>query len=231
MNRERGFTLIELLVSLAILSFMMLLAWSTTTGAAFARKNVEESQERDHEIRVAMSRMVRDLGAAYISANENQNHPDRRTMFIGKDEGDVGELRFSSMSHQVMWADANESEQTVITYMAEDDPDDRSRTNLIRRERRRPTNDPSRERDEPEEVDVLIRDVQRVTFEYWDWRDKEWKDTWDSTQADAERGRVPSRVRITVEIEVRDPEGDARTIKFVTQARIMLQEELKFFSN
>ena len=226
---QQGFTLIELLVSMAIISFMMLMAWSTTSGAVFAHRNVKQSQERDHEIRLAMSRMARDLSAAYISSNEDQNQQERRTMFIGKSQGDVDELKFSSMAHQVLWADANESEQTVITYQAERDPDDGRITNLLRREQRRPNNDPQRQ--EPTDADVMVRDVKEVRFEYWDWRDKSWKDTWDSTQADAERGRLPSRVRITLEIEVSEPDGDERTLKYVTQARIMLQEELRFFTN
>jgi type II secretory pathway component PulJ len=195
----------------------------------FAHRNVKDSQERDHEIRLAMSRISRDLSAAYISANEDQNQQERRTMFIGKSQGDVDELRFSSMSHQVLWADANESEQTVITYEPELDPDDSRRTNLLRREQRRPNNDPSRP--EPADADVLVRDVKRLRFEHWDWRDKRWKDAWDSTRADGERGRVPSRVRITLEIEVTEPDGDTRTLKYVSQVRIMLQEELKFFTN
>jgi hypothetical protein len=175
--------------------------------------------------------MVRDLESAYVSANEDQNLVERRTMFIGKASGTVDELRFSSMSHEVMWADANESEQTVIGYAAEADQDDRSVTNLIRREQRRPTNEPGASREEPADVDVLIRRVKRVHFEYWDWKDKAWQETWDSTQADAERGRIPTRVRITLEIDQQKDSGEHETIKYVTQARLMLQEELKFFTN
>jgi prepilin-type N-terminal cleavage/methylation domain-containing protein len=230
-GRQEGFTLVELLVSLAVLSFMMMMAWTTTTGAVFARKNVELSQERDHEIRVAMSRMVCDLSSAYISANEDQGQVDRRTQFVGKSQGSIDELTFSSMAHATLWADANESEQTVITYQAESDLDDSRLTNLIRREKGRPPNDTSRSRDEPEEVDVLLRGVKTVRFEYWDWKEKDWKKQWNSTQADGERGRVPTRVRVTVEIEVEDPEGDKRELKYVTQARIVLQEELKFVTN
>jgi general secretion pathway protein J len=228
---QAGFTLVELLIALAVLAIMMTLAWTTITGAVYARKNLERSQERDSELRVGMSQMVRDLGSAYISANEEQSVIERRTMFIGKSEGQIDELRFSSMAHRVLWADANESEQTVITYMAEPDLDDRSMTNLVRRELRRPNNDTSRRDKEPAEIDLLIRDVEKVTFEYWDWKDKNWKDHWDSTQTDGERGRLPTRVRITLEVEQEDPDGDTQTVKYVTQARIALQEELRSFTN
>jgi hypothetical protein len=128
------------------------------------------------------------------------------------------------MAHRVLWADANESEQTVITYSAEPDPDDSSVTNLVRREQRRPSYESSKQ--EPADLDVLLRDVEKVTFDYWDWRAKEWKQQWDSTQADGERGRVPTRVRITIEWK-----GEGGTVKYQTTARPMLQEQLGFFTN
>lgn len=231
MKRQQGFTLIEVLIAIAVLAIMMTLAWSSITGAVTAKRNLEDSQERDHEIRVGLARMVRDLSSAYISANEEQSVLERRTMFIGKSDGTVDELKFSSMAHRILWANANESEQTIITYQAEADLEDSSLTNLVRREQRRPTNDTSSRRDkEPAELDVLIRDVERVKLEYYDWKDKSWKERWDSTQADGERGRVPTRVRITLEIEQEDADGDKEVVKYVTQARLVLQEELRFFT-
>ena len=227
---EAGFTLIELVISLGIVAFMMMLAWQTTSAAIFTRKNLAFEQERDHELRVATSRIVRDLGSAYLSSNEDQSSMERRTLFIGRSEGTVDELRFSTMAHEVLWADANESEQTVVTYMAESDPDDRSKTNLVRKELRRMP-DPLESRGEtPAEVDLLIRDVERVKFEYFDFKDKSWKQRWDSTQVDAERGRLPTRVRVTIEVAIHRGD-DKETVKYITQARLPLQEELKFFTN
>lgn len=227
---ERGFTLIELVISLSIVAFMMMLAWQTTSAAIFTRKNLAFEQERDHELRVATSRMVRDLGSAYLSGNEDQAALDRRTLFIGRSEGTVDELRFSTMAHEVLWADANESEQTVVTYMAEPDPDDRSKTNLVRKELRRMPDPLESPGETPAEVDLLIRDVERVKFEYYDFKDKSWKERWDSTQVDAERGRLPTRVRITIEVAIHRGD-DEETVKYITQARLSLQEELKFFTN
>ena len=223
---QSGFTLVELVLAIAILGFMMLVAWSVISGTATARVNLAVRQDRDHELRVATAIMVRDLSSAYLSSNEDQNLMERRTMFVGKAGSDVDDLRFSSMAHRVLWADANESEQTVIAYAAEADPDQSGTTNLVRREQRRPANEPSR--DEPAELDLLLRDIRRVQFEYWDWKNKEWMKDWDSTQADGERGRLPTRVRITIEV----PSGDGdETVKYQTQARLTMQEELKFFTN
>jgi hypothetical protein len=78
---------------------------------------------------------------------------------------------------------------------------------------------------EPAELDVLLRDVEDVEFEFWSWRDNEWKKRWD-TRND-EKGKLPTRVLIIFEL----PTNDGKTIKYQTQARIMMQEELRFFTN
>ncbi len=218
-------TTIEILVSMAIMLGMFTMAWSSFSGGLTIKRNSEAINERYHEIRIAMGRMVEDMSSAYISANENQNLNERRTMFIGKDSGDVDELRFTSLGHRVLWADANESEQTMISYFEENDLEDSSKENLIRRESRRPADEDWKS--EPAEIDVLLRDVKKVQFEYYDWTEKSWRDEWDSTAVDAQRGRLPSRVRITILLE--NEQGDE--VKFVSQARLMLQEELKFFTN
>jgi general secretion pathway protein J len=225
---ERGFTMVELMISITVLALMMMVAWRVIAGTVATRQSLQQRQEREHEIRVATSVMTRDLSAAYVSANEDQNMTERRTLFVGKGGGtDVDDLRFSSLAHRVLWADANESEQTVITYLAESDPEDSSKTNFLRREQRRPSNEPVKQ--EPSELDLLVRDIRRVKFEYYDWRAKEWKENWDSTKQDAERGRVPSRIRVTIELD--NPSGAGDPVKYVTQIRPMLQEELRFFTN
>jgi len=222
---EAGFTLIEVLIALAILAFMMTIAWSTTSSSAQAKKHFEALENRNNEIRMAQARMVQDLSSAYISSNEDQTQQEKRTLFLGKSHGSVDELRFSSLGHRSLWAEANESEQTLIAYYSASDREDGSKTNLLRRESRRLSNEPWKR--EPAEVDVLLRDVEKVEFEYYDWRDQSWKEDWDTTSPAGQKGRLPTRVRITIEVK---NEG-GQTVKYTTQARIMMQEELKFFAN
>lgn len=221
---QAGMTLIEVLMALTILSFMLIITWSTTSTTVEAKQHFEIMQERNHEIRVAMGRMARDISSAYISGNENESLTNRRTLFVGDSDSPVDELRFSSLGHVVLWADANESEQTLISYQSEPDPENPRQTNLLRRESRRLSNE--QWESEPAEVDLLLRNIERVELEYFDWRDNEWQTSWDSTGADAEQGRLPSRVRITVTMR----EGD-REIKRSTQARIMMQEKLILLPN
>jgi hypothetical protein len=126
------------------------------------------------------------------------------------------------MNHRVLWADANESEQTVVSYIALDAKDRPGGTDWVRVERRRPSNQPPEE--EPAEYDVLARNIEKVQFEFWNWKNFEWTDTWDTTQSDGQKGWLPSRVRITVTIK----NADGSDLKFTTQARIMMQEALLF---
>jgi general secretion pathway protein J len=219
---QAGLTLVELMLSLGLLAMMMFLAWSTTKGTIDIKKGLEKTQVRNHEIRVAMSRMVRDISSAYLSGNENTSAQvdQRRTLFIGKSTGSIDELRFSSLAHEPMWANADESEQTLIQYLDESDPDKSGQTNLVRREQRRLSDENFK--NEPAEYDVLLHNVEKVRFEYWDWQQKDWKDRWDTTSADGERNRLPTRVRITIEFE----SSGGKKRKFTTQARIMMQEQL-----
>jgi prepilin-type N-terminal cleavage/methylation domain-containing protein len=221
---QRGMTLLEVMIAMAILALMMVIAWSTISGTANAKRSAEAIQERNREIRIGMGRIVRDLSHAYLSANEDQTLMERRTLFVGKESGSSVELRFSSLAHVAMWGDADESEQTLVYYYVEADPDDASKDNLLRRESRRLSNE--NWKNEPAEVDLLIPDVESVKLEYWDFKEKEWRASWDTTTADGQRGRLPSRIRITVEVAQDD--GKAQ---FTTQARTVLAEQLQFFTN
>ena len=226
---QAGFTLIEVMIALGILAFMMSVAWYTISGSSRTKEHFQVFQERNHEVRLAMAFMVRDLEHAYLSANEDQSLMERRTLFVDKSGGDVDELRFSSLGHRALWADANESEQTLISYTAESGEDDDGNriTNLVRREQRRLSSEGWK--NEPAEVDVLLRDIEKVTFEHFDWKENEWREVWDSTGADAQRGRLPTRVRIKVDIPTGRDRSD--TVTYTTQARLMMQEELRFFAN
>lgn len=218
---QGGLTLLEIMIALAILGLMMALTWSSISNTSRAKRSSEIIEQRNHEIRVALGQVVHDFEAAYLSANEDQNATNRRTLFIGKKSGKVSEMRFSALNHRVLAADANESEQTAISYEAMTDRQDRSKTNWIRREQRRLSNESVDQ--EPAEYDILVRDIEEVVFEFWDWKNQEWKDRWDSTSSDAERNRLPSRVRIT--LKAKTPRGDDAT--YSTQARILMQERIE----
>jgi general secretion pathway protein J len=217
---QAGLTLIEVMIASAVMVIMMALAWRTISNTSDSRRTFSKYQERNHELRMALGRITADFEAAYLSRNEDETASHPRTMLIGKQGSRVPDVTFSTLGHRVLWADANESEQTVIHYLAYNSKENAGQVDLLRAERRRPSNLPPEE--EPAEYDVLVRDIQKLEIEYWNWKNLEWQDTWDTTQSDGQRGMLPSRVRIT--ITVKNSEG--RDVKLSTQARIMMQEPL-----
>lgn len=221
-NRQAGLTMLEVMIASATMVIMMALAWRTISNTSDSRRAFGRYQERNHELRMALGRTVADFEAAYLSRNEDQNASHPRTMLIAKPGSRVPEIRFSTLGHRVLWADANESEQTVISYLAINSRENSGQVDWVRSERRRPSNQPPEE--EPAEYDVLVRDIHKVELEFWNWKNLEWQDSWDTTQSDGQKGMLPSRVRIT--ITVKSSEG--REIKLSSQARILMQEPLNF---
>lgn len=219
-RREAGLTLLEIMISTAIMVVMMALAWRTIGNTGEVKRRFEAFEERNHELRMALGRIAADFEHAYLSKNEDENATYRRTMFIAKSGSKFPEIRFSTLGHRVLWADANESEQTVISYLTRSDPERPGVTDLVRREQRRPSNEPPD--DVPAEYDVLLRDIQSLELEFWNWKNQDWQDTWDTTQSDGQRGWLPSRVRITVKIK----DQNDKDYKLTTQARILMQEQV-----
>jgi type II secretion system protein J len=219
---QAGMTLLEVMIVIAILAIMMTLAWKTIANTSESKKVFESYEERNHELRMALGRIVRDFESAYLSRNEDQNAAYPRTMFVAKSGSKLPEVRFSTLGHRVMWADANESEQAVISYVAHDDPEHAGVVDWVRREQRRPSNEPPE--NEPADYDVLIHDITAAKLEFWNWKSVAWQDTWDTTQADGQKGWLPSRVRITV--TTKGP--DDKEYKVMTEARIWMQETLNF---
>ena len=220
---QRGLTLIELMIAIAIFAMMMALAWRTISNTSEARRNFERYEERNHELRMALARIAADFEMAYLSKNEDTNASHPRTMMIARSGSRVPDIHFSTLGHRPMWADANESEQTVIYYLQHQDrlaqkEQSTGQIDLIRREQRRPSNLPPEE--EPSDYDVLVHDIQQLKIEFFNWKTLEWQDTWDTTQSDGQKGWLPSRVRITIVVKKYDG-GD---LKLSTQARIGMQE-------
>jgi general secretion pathway protein J len=214
-SRQSGFTLLELMISLAIIGFMMVVAWGTVLQTVNAKKHFEGVQDRYREVRVAMARMVRDIGMAYMSQNDPlgvlpENKP---TFFVGESSMSEATLRFSSMAHERLVADASESDQTVIAYYVDSDPDDRSRKNLYRRENRRLAAE--KWDSVPGEVDILFAGITKLELKYWNAQDREWEDAWDTINADGKK-QPPERVKIVIGFT--DEMGKEVTV--MTQARV-----------
>lgn len=221
---QAGLTLLEVMIACAILAVMMSLAWKTMSGTGRAKQTYERYEARNHELRMAMRRVVTDFESAYLSKNEDPSFASTtpRTMFIARAGSTVPDIRFSTLGHRSLWADANESDETVISYTTRKSPDAAGGTDWVRREQRRLSNE--NPDIEAADYDILVTDIVKVELKFWSWKNQEWQDTWDTLQADGQKGMLPSRVKIS--ITIKDPTG--KEVTETSQARIFMSEPLNF---
>jgi prepilin-type N-terminal cleavage/methylation domain-containing protein len=221
---QAGFSLVEIMLALALMAFVTALLWGTFAQTAKVKKRVEEAQDRTHTVRVALMRMTREIEMAFVSATESVGTEERRTMFSGISHSDFDELRFSWFGHQRMRADAAEGDTSLVHYFTMPDPDDSRVTNLMRRETRRlESKDPSLI---PGETYLLCPDIARLKLAYYDYKEKDWREEWDTTRADGLQ-YLPTQVRIS--LTVIDERGDPVT--FVSIARLHVLERVDYRPN
>jgi len=218
---QSGFTLMEVMVSMAIIAGMVTLIWGSFSISSRTKKKVEEIEDRYHQIRLAMNRMAREISMAYLSKNDQMGTTNPRTLFASQQSSSVDELMFSNMAHLRMEEDAKESDQCVIRYYPAADPENRSQTNLMRRESRR-LGDQRPGEEGP--AYIMLEDVEELHFEFWDVPGNEWKEIWNTRSADGQPDRLPSKVRIKLTVK----NERNKEVTFVTATRIFMQDPLWF---
>jgi general secretion pathway protein J len=216
-----GFTMIELMLAMAIFGFITTIMWGSFSQTAYSKKVIQSEQERVHTVRVALTRMARELEMAYLSDNENTAITNRRTFFAASARADVDEVTFATFAHQRLRAGAAEGDSSLISYFGAPDPDDRRVVNLMRRETRRlQAEDPATLLGE---AYVLCPDVARVKFAFYDHRKKEWETDWSTLDASG-TPYLPSHVRIS--LTVVDERG--HEVSYSTDARIQVTENVSY---
>jgi general secretion pathway protein J len=216
-----GFTMIELMLAMAIFAFITTIMWGSFSQTASTKKTIQSEQDRAHTVRVALTRMARELEMAYLSDNENTAITNRRTFFAASARADVDEVTFASFAHQRLRAGAAEGDSALISYYGAPDPDNRRVLNLMRRETRRlQAEDPSSLLGE---AYILCPDVARVKFAFYDHRKKEWQTDWSTLDASG-TPYLPAHVRITLTIV--DDRG--QEVSYSTDARIQVTENVSY---
>jgi general secretion pathway protein J len=221
MRRARGFTLLEIMIACGILAMVTTLVWGSFKQTFHTKTAVEAQSGRYRTVRVALQRMSRELSMAYLSQNEDTNQAERRTLFQGKHSSQIDEVRFSYFGHQRLYQDANEADTAQVQYFGGRNRDDSRKVDLYRRETRRLQN--YKPEDQPNEVDVVCDDIVSLKLDYWDVRDKQWREEWVTTSADGQPDRLPGRIRIT--LTVHDERG--KEVPFSTEVRLAMQEPLQ----
>jgi general secretion pathway protein J len=216
---RRGFTLMEVVIAIAITAFIGVVI-GVSFNTTIQNKDIIEGQAEHYRmLRAAMGRMVREIGAAYVSDRYDpkryRDAYDRPTNFIGTRD----KLMFSTLAHQRLYADAKESDQMIVEYQVKSSPDPkaRGRNDLVRREK--VLLEERMERGGTE--DSLFEGAKKIEFQYWNSERKQWEDEWDTRRTER-KSILPTRVKIT--LFAVDESG--KEVKYTTQARIMLNTEL-----
>lgn len=205
-RENEGMTLIEVMIAMAILAIVSTLVYGGFAQTTRNKERIERQVDRSHEIVSGINRMVREIQAAYVSAQLNSN-PSLQVMrsgFVGVDRGGGDRVDFTSFSHRRLYRDAHESDQNELSYFVTDHPDG-GRKVLARRMQRRPDDEITR----GGEVQILVDDVLDFELEYLDPDSRQWSTSWDARPAGREANRLPVQVKILLTVK-NGPGGEER---------------------
>jgi general secretion pathway protein J len=164
-----------------------------------------------------------DVRGAFLSAHVNPNpmYIATLTAFVGRHQSPGDRVDFTAFTHRRLMRGVHEGDAAEVGYRVEPRTGTNGTSNdLVRRESPRIDADPLR----GGTIDVLVPDVVSFTVRYYDRTQDQWLDTWDTTQAAGQAGRLPSRVRAV--LVLRDPDGIER--RYMTESAPMITEVLRF---
>lgn len=211
---SRGFTLVELLIAVGITATIGVMTLGAFQQVDRAKVITREQGDRYAAARSALSRLSREVSMAFLSENyDHKRYRDRPTLFVGRED----ELLFTTMAHQRLYRDAKESDQAVVEYVVESDPDQAGEEALFRRSKPRIDDEPDR----GGRKDLVADHVASFRISYWDRTRSEWAREW-TTRSVERAGELPTRVRFELEIAL----ADGRREKLSTEARIALTKPL-----
>ena len=194
MRATRGFTLLEVLIAVAITGIIGVMVADSFRRAALLRDLATEQEARFGGARVALTRVATEVSEAFLSDHyDRKRYRERPTVFIGRDRGDEDTLLFTTMAHTRIAPDAKQSDQAVVEYSVESDPDSPDDLVLWRRENPRIDENPDRGGTRARVLDH----VRAFDVSYWDWKRQEWAREWSSNGVD-HPNQLPTRVRFQV---------------------------------
>jgi general secretion pathway protein J len=218
-RRPGGFTLLEVMIAVSITAVIGAMALGAFQRTSVARQTVQDQDERFSGARAALTRMADELSMAFLSEHyDRRRFRDRPTVFRGRDGGDRDTLLFATMGQRRGTRDAKVSDQMVVRYAVDVDPESPGAHALFRSQKARIDDEPERDATRA----LLLRHVTAFDVTYWDWQKQEWVRDWST--APGERPLLPTRVRL--KLTLRMPDGAERS--FETQTRVAIVRPLDF---
>jgi general secretion pathway protein J len=222
-TRARGLTLLEVMVAVAILAMVAVLTYGAFDGLSRGKKNLGRLNDRYHQGRAALSRITLELSSAFLSMHQpaTEQQIRRLTIFAGTNTSPADRIDFTSFSHRRLVKDSHESDQNEISYFGSPDPNVSGKLDLARRESNLIDIEPKK----GGEVNVLVEDIDLFDVKYLDAMSGMWTDSWDSSQATGQPGRLPLEIKITLALKG-GPDG--KPLNFTTKMTMPMQAPLSF---
>lgn len=220
---SRGMTLIEVVVAIGILAMVAVLIHGVIDSLSRGKKAEAMRNDRAHQGREAIERMVRDLSSAYLSLHVPAVPAlvTGKTAFVGRTSTPYDRLDFTAFAHRRTDRDAHESDQAEVGYFVVADPDVSDKMDLVRREQTPIDVDPLK----GGIVDAVAEDVSEFHVRYFDPMNSQWVDSWDSTQISGQPNRLPLEISIRLVLK---GVGGGPAYTFVTKAFVPIQQPLSF---
>jgi general secretion pathway protein J len=216
MRSRRGLSLLEVVVALGILAVIGVLTFETIAGAFQTRDALESEDEINQSARVALARLRRDIELAFLTTN-TQATLTYRTLLVAK-SNDPDTLWMTALSHQRLYRDSRECDQTEVTVWAEDDPNRRGLKVLLHREAPRIDAEPEKEGI----IYPLAYNVKTFNLRWLDGTTNEWKDEWDTTGAETPN-RLPRAAQIVLGLMTPDPDNEGKEIERTYATTVLLR--------
>ncbi len=221
--RQDGFTLIEIMIALVITSLVLTMVYSSFSAVMDTRERVTKASDLDTTARLVLTRLTREIESAFIVKRAEDLPPESRyTIFEGEqdrvDQRPADRISFTTFAHTKRGADADESDQALISYEVEalpTEPGYEEPLALIRREWRRIAPPGETQFYEPRPI-PLAEDIQGFRLRFLN-EDGEWIEEWNSTDI-----RMLDLLPVAVEITLtlRDERGFERDYVTVASPKI-----------
>lgn len=221
-RRHAGFSLLEVIIAIAILGLIGVLTFTTIASAFQARDMLEQEDEVNQSARVALDRIRRDIQLAFLTGN-TQAVSTYHTLLVAKNE-DPDTVWLTTLSHQRLYRDSRECDQTEVTMWTEQDPNNRGYLVLLHREAPRIDNEPEKDG----LIYPLAYKVKTFNLRWLDGDSKEWKDEWDTTGVD-QANRLPRAAQVVLGLMAPDPDNEGKEIErtFATTGLLQYADPLK----
>ena len=223
---SRGFTLFELLVAIVIFALVVSTIYAAATGSFRVVGETESRAEIYRMARIAMERMIEDLGSVYVQGMPSEEKTVADTLVISSFVGEEKEidgrsadsLRFTSRAHANLGGREKDPGAVEINYYVRESEEG---DGLVLYRSDRPLFQVPGSSEEENGGFVLCEKLGSVEFTYHG-EDEEIRDDWDA-DSEEHAGALPKMVTLSIEFNL-GPDTDP-PLKFMTRVTLPAEEE------